>query len=256
MFGFKLGSSQEEFARQVRCKKNHPLEKIRIPEEYLCDVCGKKIAKNTEMNECRLCTWDACKSCVKVILKAPQASPNGVNCANQHALLRYHISSDSLSCDGCAATQVQGSQMFGCRVCNFDLCRACHSQRLRSLLGDQKPELLLEKLQGGVGDHENIPFADFAAQSVPNLSGPSLSGPLKKEFLRDELFSHVWFLSKLNQTGGVSQETLQVLRDNEIDIMLVRKLNAKGLHELGIDSQAEVSHILQTANTLERQLLS
>merc|ERR1711865_1216356 len=46
--------------------------------------------------------------------------------ACSHPLTKFTTLDVGYYCDGCAAGMEQGSVMFGCRACDFDLCTACH----------------------------------------------------------------------------------------------------------------------------------
>ena len=70
------------------------------------------------------------------------------------------------------------------------------------------------------------------------------------------MFSHIWFLSKLSQTGTVSRKTIDLLAEHEVDLMLIRKLADNGLQELGVEAAEERSNILSVAKILEPNIAS
>ena len=45
--------------------------------------------------------------------------------AAAHAMLPFRTPRDSFICDVCGTPKVQGTQMYGCRPCNYDLCTGC-----------------------------------------------------------------------------------------------------------------------------------
>merc|ERR1712083_384923 len=46
-------------------------------------------------------------------------------CPQQHLLKRFITDQDSFTCDVCQKRQSRGSELYGCRVCNWDCCSIC-----------------------------------------------------------------------------------------------------------------------------------
>ena len=49
------------------------------------------------------------------------------NCPGKCGLKFFKTPHASFTCDGCGQTMNQGSPMFGCRTCDYDLCTQCHN---------------------------------------------------------------------------------------------------------------------------------
>ena len=45
-----------------------------------------------------------------------------VNCPGKHGLIRFITPIPGYGCDSCKKTMAMRQEMFGCRMCNFDLC--------------------------------------------------------------------------------------------------------------------------------------
>ena len=57
---------------------------------------------------------------------------NGVQCDCHHELSSFETDTSGYWCNQCRSQQIMGTQMHGCRQCDFDLCQSCyHSRRSR-----------------------------------------------------------------------------------------------------------------------------
>lgn len=92
---------------------------------------------------CRECDWDGCGLC---FARAADELPTGAvertkpltqkdaegadkateTCPDGHELIEYSAPDDQWACDRCRAVARVGCTMFGCRLCNYDLCSPCH----------------------------------------------------------------------------------------------------------------------------------
>lgn len=52
------------------------------------------------------------------------------SCPACHPLLHFETDNEHYYCSRCDADQLQGAQMYGCRVCDFDLCLGCYGTSL------------------------------------------------------------------------------------------------------------------------------
>ena len=58
-------------------------------------------------------------------IKMVSASSLRKTCKSGHTLHEFSTPHSRFTCDGCNAQQGQGTYMFGCRACDFDLCMQC-----------------------------------------------------------------------------------------------------------------------------------
>ena len=92
---------------------------------------------------CRECDWDGCGLCfaraadelpkdaVQRTQAPPQKDSSGGEkatevCPDGHELIEYSAPDDQWACDRCRSVASVGSTMFGCRLCNYDLCTRCY----------------------------------------------------------------------------------------------------------------------------------
>ena len=69
----------------------------------------------------------------------PAAAPPKA-CADGHPLAAFETKHAGYGCDGCGAGIAARATAYGCRVCDFDLCRACHDASTTAF--DLRAELL------------------------------------------------------------------------------------------------------------------
>ena len=50
------------------------------------------------------------------------------NCPGYHGLRSFSTSHRGYTCDGCRKKASLYQQMYGCRKCNYDLCRTCYNK--------------------------------------------------------------------------------------------------------------------------------
>ena len=55
-------------------------------------------------------------------------APFGKVCSSGHVLVQFQTPNSSFACDICNFTQVTNMQMYGCNLCNYDLCYSCTHQ--------------------------------------------------------------------------------------------------------------------------------
>jgi len=58
-----------------------------------------------------------------------QASSMGT-CPSGHELQLIMASMDGWTCNRCSSILNAGSSLYGCRTCNWDLCKACHCSHM------------------------------------------------------------------------------------------------------------------------------
>jgi ankyrin repeat protein len=62
---------------------------------------------------------------------APSSSPPpppGADCPGRHGLQRFVTAGTGFGCDGgCGAAVARGAPMYGCRLCNHDVCEGCYA---------------------------------------------------------------------------------------------------------------------------------
>merc|ERR1711994_365695 len=46
-------------------------------------------------------------------------------CPRQHILKRFTTDNPGYTCDKCKKEQPSGSELYGCRLCNWDCCTSC-----------------------------------------------------------------------------------------------------------------------------------
>merc|ERR1712190_36119 len=49
----------------------------------------------------------------------------GLKCPNGHALRKFNSLRASYACDMCKKAVPVGTVLYGCRICNHDLCESC-----------------------------------------------------------------------------------------------------------------------------------
>ena len=58
------------------------------------------------------------------------AAATGATCPAGHTLASFQTPRPGFGCDLCKSSMSIGSPMFGCRVCDYDLCSSCYSGAL------------------------------------------------------------------------------------------------------------------------------
>jgi hypothetical protein len=54
-----------------------------------------------------------------------EAKRAGLTCLNDHRLKRFHTPYPDFACSVCTQTFHEGTLMFGCRACDYDICKSC-----------------------------------------------------------------------------------------------------------------------------------
>ena len=107
------------------CPGQHGLTRFSTPHSsFRCDVCKKRFPTGATMYGCRRCNYDVCQSCVSPI-KSMSASSKMENCPGQHGLTRFSTPRSSFRCDVCKKGFPTGTTLYGCRRCNYDVCKSC-----------------------------------------------------------------------------------------------------------------------------------
>eukprot|EP01084_Bolivina_argentea_P308294 533059_1 len=55
---------------------------------------------------------------------------NYPTCASNHTLKEFGVYSDAFICDGCRNRASPHDTLFGCRICNYDLCEWCYNKNV------------------------------------------------------------------------------------------------------------------------------
>ena len=100
---------------RLACRAGHPLQGFRTPSpQFGCDVCGGVQGQGAAMWGCRMCNWDACSACSESLRR----------CHKGHSLSRI-MAPAGFGCDECRQVLQGQAVMWGCRVCNWDVCAQC-----------------------------------------------------------------------------------------------------------------------------------
>lgn len=94
-----------------------------------CDKCGKQFPKSTQLHSCRKCNYDECTNCVS------KAEPHGC-CPEGHRLVPFTTTVAGCGCDKCSKQFPKGTQLHGCRKCNYDECANCLSKAVSAKTTD------------------------------------------------------------------------------------------------------------------------
>ncbi|KAH9258008.1 hypothetical protein BASA81_003571 [Batrachochytrium salamandrivorans] len=229
-----------------------------------------------------------------------------VLCSKHPHLLYEHVAYEASVCDVCRVAMLRhGDSAWRCPECDFDVCAKClesnlvpnklatptnrklptgaafiqipdelfNAEFLRTKLhqrseGKVSPAtlailneheidfFLIRKLQargleqlGIVSEEELDLLLELADDEFQRAQHPTIKGKLP-----NELFSYVWFVSKLVQSKRVSKQTSTILGQNEVDLCLLRKLGDEGLGALGVSAQEERKQVLDFALQLESTL--
>ena len=90
-------------------------------------------------------------------------------CPGWHGLRKFNTSHSGYTCDGCSKRMGLYQDMWGCRTCNYDLCRTCYNKK-------NAP-----KKKGSTSKLESIFKKNYADKEEPDIM--SESGMLK--FFKD-----------------------------------------------------------------------
>eukprot|EP01083_Nonionella_stella_P139334 424841_1 len=175
----KLNEKQTE-----TCAGKHVWQQFRTLEAgYECDGCESNgLSELAIMFRCRACGYDYCRSCFNASDNSQSSGHNETsntpNCPGEHGLEQFVTPQATFACDGCTATSGNKSQlpegtiMFGCRTCSYDLCDSCFN-------GDDKVDLnnqinfeeLAVKLKNNVSiHHESVMLLNFIENRLQNTS--------------------------------------------------------------------------------------
>jgi len=75
--------------------------------------------------------------------------------SGMHDLVPFETPRDSFECDICSDMQPKGEHLRGCRVCDFDVCDYCFTQRLRFRADRECSLLLLQKQKITTSNNNN-----------------------------------------------------------------------------------------------------
>lgn len=73
------------------------------------------------------------------------SSDSDTFCPAGHTMRIFETDQDGWSCSRCQSTKLRGSQMYGCRQCNYDLCISCHEFQAYLSSYSEPPEQLHRK---------------------------------------------------------------------------------------------------------------
>eukprot|EP01084_Bolivina_argentea_P157969 275234_1 len=122
----------ESMIKNKTCNKGHPLtwttSETLIEHDknyaygYGCDDCKQEF--NFDKNNidkyasyhCAECCFDLCQKCY--VNKES-------NCPGKHGLKKYKTPEDEWGCDVCQTEMSKGTVLYGCRICDFDVCSSC-----------------------------------------------------------------------------------------------------------------------------------
>lgn len=117
--------------KSVYCPSNHVVKKIRyLLPRHACSKCLKMNGFNSLMYSCRTCNFDLCSKCFNSFPSGFQdVYEKQVNCVMNHPLRSFVTFGRSHVCSNCKKNQPGTTRMFGCRLCNYDLCVKCFYTR-------------------------------------------------------------------------------------------------------------------------------
>jgi len=127
-----------------RCDKGHEL-KATDPEQlktehpgyatgYLCNGCGDH-REGVVSHHCSECNYDLCPDC-------HQRATSTKTCPGKHGLKEFETPSAGYGCDLCKERFSADTHMYGCRICNYDVCDDCWDKfdAAAVTLADAEPE--------------------------------------------------------------------------------------------------------------------
>jgi len=121
-------SCSERQLQAPKCLLGHICTLFITDEEgWICDICQEEQARGTELWACRLCEQDFCQSCGDNV-KAPRPP----ECPEGHPCESFLTSEYGWICDICNEEQVERTEMWGCRQCEFDACMRCAAFKVAS----------------------------------------------------------------------------------------------------------------------------
>lgn len=132
----KNGQPETRGPRLLNCPGAHGLIVFATPTtpDFNCDVCRGKIPTETRARGCRQCDYVVCISCgalpdggVGVVIKK-------TNCPGAHGLTAFRMPY-ACNCDLCHEWIREGSDAYGCRRCDFDVCTDCGTADDGSFVG-------------------------------------------------------------------------------------------------------------------------
>ncbi len=134
-------SVQSATTKVLKCPSNHMLNRFEIPHfGFRCDVCGTRPNAGEIMFGCRTCDFDVCSSCADNI-RGPEIKMMRFNCPGRHVLRRHLASNPLYTCDNCMFRPGLNGALYGCRVCNFDLCVNCYDEATRRKMNIVEPPI-------------------------------------------------------------------------------------------------------------------
>ena len=114
----------DSLIKNKTCDKGHPLT-LTKPDTlfehdkgyvngYICDECEKE--DKSASYHCGKCFFDLCQKCYE---------NKESNCPGKHGLNKYNSSKNGQCCNVCRTKMAKDSVLYGCKVCDFDLCINC-----------------------------------------------------------------------------------------------------------------------------------
>lgn len=121
-------------SKQLKCPQHHLLNRFEIPNfGFRCDICSTRPNAGEIMFGCRTCDFDLCSSCADR-LDGPEIRLMKFQCSGKHILKRHLASHPNYTCDNCFFKPGLNGALYGCRLCNFDLCVNCYDEATRRRL--------------------------------------------------------------------------------------------------------------------------
>jgi hypothetical protein len=103
---------------------------LQSDNRYSCDECHKYVSNGSILYGCRVCNYDVCSDCRQVEVQSLikkrifQAHPER-NCLERHGLKPFLQSDNRYKCNICSNKVSNGSIIYACRECNYDVCSEC-----------------------------------------------------------------------------------------------------------------------------------
>lgn len=220
-----------------------------------CDICNIHLVECGQSTawRCDACDFDVCERClnsnaVPLALATPRKAGSTAKSPTSNKNQKFNRIPDELF----------SPKYLSARL--YQLHRGAICDKTRGILDEQELDLLLIRRlerQGledlGISDTRELDILLNLAHTEYELALTSTDRGVKSR-VPEELFSFVWFCSRLTQSKCVCAETLRLLGENEVDLILIKRLGDEGLQALGVSSPQERAAVLQFAGELEASL--
>jgi len=126
------GSMNADVHTPLSCFSGHQLSRhdYGAVGTWYCDRCGADVTSRHSDHHCTVCSFDACRNCVKDVRELRPVS----SCRNRHPLRYGNGQGSSWRCDECSTTYASGKRLR-CINCDYDMCEKCLVQeRLVALI--------------------------------------------------------------------------------------------------------------------------